>query len=521
MKRAFFLFAVTFVLTLTSCNLPLGRKAAPGESQPAAPAPVGTAPQAPVEMISPEPAAGTMLRWYDGSTLVYIPSGEFLMGYGGLDNPEHKVTMDGFWIYRTKVTNGMYARCVAANKCTPPGPDTTLPDYIDPSLKDRPVVGVTWEQANTYCGWVDGRLATEAEWEKTARGPKGKLYPWGDAQPSCTLSNHANCVGTLTNVLEYPDGVSEYKAFDFSGNAFEWVGDWYKATYYSEAPAENPVGPETGDVRSVRGSAFSSTADQIRPSTRSFLEPQKFRPDLSFRCVVENPQDYAPPCEVSPFVGEPATGPGGNGSPGGAQSCEPPPLDVSVTTYCQNKLPYANVNLGGASSVDQGGADCSSAGDLIVCTGTNNQTYTMSACTTCEPPAPEPGTTTPSCPPGFTYNAAGCACIYQPGSSPSGMDCPSLMLLAPLVPEQQCCQIQPPSSTIIDAAYCEPGYIPSGCTCVSGTPGEAEIVQVCKDFTVSLPECKNEESCHTCGCYHNANACRLAGCTWNGKTCEK
>jgi hypothetical protein len=470
----------------------------------------------PVDLLGPEPDAGTMLRWYDGSTLVYVPSGEFLMGHGGQDNPEHKVFLDGFWIYRTKVTNDMYARCVAAGKCAPPGPDATLPDYSDPLLKDRPVVGVIWDSAEAYCRWVDGRLPTEAEWEKTARGPDGKLYPWGEAQPACDLANHANCVGHLTNVLDYPAGMSEYQAFDFAGNSFEWASDWYKATYYSESPAENPTGPEIGDVRSVRGSAYSSPADQVRPSTRYFLEPQTFRPDLGFRCVVENPQDYAPPCEVSPFVGEPATGTSGSGSPGGTSSCEPPPLNVSVAAYCQKKTPYANVNLNGAVNLDMGGAACSPSGDLYVCTGADNQTFNMSACTTCEPPAAAPGTGSPSCPPGFTYDAAECICTYTSGGTTSGGTiCPTGLSML-YIPEQECCQIPLPGASSAVEPACDPGYVPSGCTCVSGTPGSGGEIQVCDKFTVSLPNCHKESgSCSGCSCYTNEKDCRAHQCSWD------
>ena len=116
-------------------------------------------------------------------------------------NPAHPVDVGGFWIYSTKVTNEMYNLCVSLGQCTPAvtstgEPGATLsgtslvsyftgPDDNGYSLKDLPVTNVTWDMADNYCKWVGGRLPTEAEWEKTARGTKIQAYPWGDA--TCCL----------------------------------------------------------------------------------------------------------------------------------------------------------------------------------------------------------------------------------------------------------------------------------------------------------------------------------------------
>ena len=66
------------------------------------------------------PQNGTTIKWVDGSTLVYIPPAEFVMGNGGFDAPIHNVALDGFWMYQTKVTNRMYAQCVAVGACSAP-----------------------------------------------------------------------------------------------------------------------------------------------------------------------------------------------------------------------------------------------------------------------------------------------------------------------------------------------------------------------------------------------------------------
>ncbi|WP_345300133.1 SUMF1/EgtB/PvdO family nonheme iron enzyme [Candidatus Villigracilis affinis] len=77
-----------------------------------------TATLVPVNLSGPQ--SGDKVRWIDGSNLIYIPPGEFVMGNGGFDAPVRNVTLDGFWIYQTKVTNRMFTQCVAVGSCTAP-----------------------------------------------------------------------------------------------------------------------------------------------------------------------------------------------------------------------------------------------------------------------------------------------------------------------------------------------------------------------------------------------------------------
>src|SRR5574340_869447 len=181
--RSVLYLCMTLLAVLAACGAPSsgGPQTAPNGAASGAAA---TEALAPVNLTGPEMKVGAAWPYVDGTTLVAVPPGPFTMGHGGLDNPEHQVTLGGFWIYSTKVTNQQYARCVAAGQCDPPSARDNL-GYAEFADFNNPVTGVTYDQAAAYCTFVHGRLPTEAEWEKTARGPDGNIYPWGSSSPSC------------------------------------------------------------------------------------------------------------------------------------------------------------------------------------------------------------------------------------------------------------------------------------------------------------------------------------------------
>ncbi len=243
--------------------------------------------------------------------MVWIPSGTFRMGiqrigreYGDT-TPIHSVTVDGFWMDQTEVTNAQFAAFVeatgyktVAERPLDPEEFPTIPkDQLDPgsavftppnrpislnnhlawwawvpgadwrhpegpgsSIEDRmdhPVVQVCYEDAVAYAEWAGKRLPTEAEWEWASLGGKtDRTYLWGDElQPEGRWM--ANIwQGRFPNENTADDGFArsapvktyppnEYGLYDMAGNVWEWCNDWYHVQAYEivEAPM-NPKGPE-------------------------------------------------------------------------------------------------------------------------------------------------------------------------------------------------------------------------------------------------------------------------------------
>jgi len=228
-----------------------------------------------------------LVNTVDGARMVYVPAGEFLMGSNDPDAlvgeaPEHMVYLPDYWIYQFEVTNNEYRQCVEVGVCDEPK-DTTYFDNL--TYGNHPVVYVNWNDASTYCDWADGSLPTEAEWEKAAWGADDGLFPWGDQNPSCGFGNYAGCEGGTAAVGSYPRGTSPFGAQDMAGNVWEWVADWYDVGYYEWAPYDQPIGPDTGMFRVLRGGSWNNSSWTLRVTTRLKVNPELSNGNYGFRCV--------------------------------------------------------------------------------------------------------------------------------------------------------------------------------------------------------------------------------------------
>lgn len=212
---------------------------------------------------------------------VSIPGGSFMMGSdpGDADQmPRHRVSVKGFQIAKTLVTNRQYKACVAAGACT-------MGESYGPSFEgdDQPVVGIDWSQARAFSHWVGGRLPTEAEWEYAARGAgQDNLYPWGDSEATCALAVISGCGNAPAPVCSKPAGRTRQGLCDMAGNAWEWVEDYYHDSYEG-APADGSAWVDDGSYRVNRGGSWLSDAASVRAVLRGGDAPDLRRDFLSFR----------------------------------------------------------------------------------------------------------------------------------------------------------------------------------------------------------------------------------------------
>lgn len=267
---------------------------------------------------------------------VRIPAGRFRMGCVPLDrkceaseHPRHEVTLSRpYWLARTKTTVAAYRRFAAATGHRTDAEkrgqgrfwrfDKAEWDWIDglswrapfaatkAAPDEWPAVQLSWGDANAYCRWAGGRLPTEAEWERAARGGRdGSIYIWGN-DPIPVVAGIAQANGpdeatarefrTFATIAGYRDGFARiapvgrfppnaYGLHDMAGNVYEWTADWIADGPYPVGAAVDPEGQSVGEVKALRGAGWGYPPEQLRISFGGIAGVDFWTATFGFRCA--------------------------------------------------------------------------------------------------------------------------------------------------------------------------------------------------------------------------------------------
>jgi formylglycine-generating enzyme required for sulfatase activity len=267
---------------------------------------------------------------------VEIPSGSFMMGCVPGDQqceptefPRREVTLTRpFWLARTETTVGQFHKFVTATNFRTESDkrgqgrfwrfDINEWDWVDglswrapfaadqPAPDNWPAVQIAWSDADAYCRWAGGRLPTEAEWERAARGgTEGQTSVWGNApSPMVDGVAHANApdlatareFSTFSTFADYNDGFARlapvasfapnaYGLHDMAGNVYEWTSDWIIDGPYPSGPVTDPRGVEAGEIKAVRGAGWGYPPEQFRISFRGIAGLDFWTATFGFRCA--------------------------------------------------------------------------------------------------------------------------------------------------------------------------------------------------------------------------------------------
>jgi formylglycine-generating enzyme required for sulfatase activity len=258
--------------------------------------------------------------------MVRISSGTFRMGT--LDGPSHEtpvheVEIQSFYIDRTEVTVGDFARFVEATGYKTEAESIGWSGVFDPEQHGwsavngatwrhpdgparppaspvEPVTQVSWNDAQAYAKWIGKRLPTEAEWEYAARGGMDQSpYVWGPVLRPGGRPVANWWQGAFPDQDTGEDGFrgrapvgrfapNAFGLLDVTGNVWEWCADWYDPRYYAQSPRLSPSGPATGSERVLRGGSWMCSENycsNYRPGARSHATPDSGLNNTGLRLV--------------------------------------------------------------------------------------------------------------------------------------------------------------------------------------------------------------------------------------------
>jgi formylglycine-generating enzyme required for sulfatase activity len=226
--------------------------------------------------------------------MVVVPAGSFMMGspptekgQDAAEGPQHTVTIaKPFAVAKFQLTFDEWDTCVAYGDCPQGVGDGGF------GRGQRPVIFVTWDDAQRYAAWLSKmtgkpyRLLTEAEYEYATRAGEQTAYPWGDD----IGENNANCKGCGSKWDDRqtaPVGSFKPNAFglyDMIGNAFEWVEDCVHGNY-DGAPTDGSAWIKGGNCtyRMDRGGSWNFAPDELRSAYRDSSPTGQRIDNLGFR----------------------------------------------------------------------------------------------------------------------------------------------------------------------------------------------------------------------------------------------
>ncbi|MCU4162882.1 SUMF1/EgtB/PvdO family nonheme iron enzyme [Carboxylicivirga caseinilyticus] len=214
--------------------------------------------------------------------MVMVDGGIFEMGSDQSSQdqkPKHQVQVSSFQMDAYEVTVEEYRRFCKINGLKMP---------TEPSKgwsANQPIVNISWNEAMRYAQWVGKRLPTEAEWEYAAKGGRvSKSYKYSGSD----IANQVAWYNTSSIHTIKSKNPNELGLYDMSGNVWEWCYDFYDAEFYKNSSSNNPLGPQSGDKKIIRGGGYKSPTRELQVKHRGAEKPQKRSVEIGFRCVKSN-----------------------------------------------------------------------------------------------------------------------------------------------------------------------------------------------------------------------------------------
>ncbi len=282
------LYFSPFILRTVQERMP--SQASASSTEPAAPAatPAPSTFQQATQAAPPPPEAGQAIKdCANCPDMIVVPGGTFTMGSPARESgraanegPQREVAIPMFAVSKYEVTFAQWDACVAAGGC-----DSFSPADHGWGRGQRPVIGVSWNDAQKYVEWLNQqagapryRLMTEAEWEYVARAGATTAYATG---ASLTAQQATFRVQQTTEVGAH--GENAFHLFDLAGNAGEWVSDCYAADYRG-APVDGAA-VDTANCRNrvARGGAYADRAPALRAAARKSVAADSRTAGLGFR----------------------------------------------------------------------------------------------------------------------------------------------------------------------------------------------------------------------------------------------